>query len=208
MICDLKTLRELLPIATLQNSISFSGVRQLHPSGWLEIDYSYNLKGSFDFAGINFSFPKEKVSHVHLLGKGPYRVWQNRMKGPQFGLYFKKYNNTVTGESWDYPEFKGYYSNFHFARFETTEGPFTVLSRSEELFLRLFTPDRPEGAQNNNNSPPFPPGDISFLHAIPSIGTKFHPAENLGPQGHKSVLNVPRNESFKSGNLLFFFGEE
>ena len=48
------------------------------------------------------------------MGDGPYRVWKNRMKGTQFGIWTKEYNNTETGESpWIYPEFKGYYSNLY-----------------------------------------------------------------------------------------------
>jgi hypothetical protein len=69
-----------------------------------------------DYAGINFSYPEEKVTGMKWLGRGPYRVWKNRLKGVPFGLYHKAYNNTVTGESWDIPEFKGYHSDFYWRR--------------------------------------------------------------------------------------------
>jgi len=68
------------------------------------------VKGSLDYAGITFSYPEKLVTGATLMADGPYRVWKNRIKGTQFGVYNKKYNNTVTGQSWDYPEFKGYYS--------------------------------------------------------------------------------------------------
>ena len=32
------------------------------------------------------------------MGDGPYRVWKNRRKGNQFGIWTKEYNNTETGE--------------------------------------------------------------------------------------------------------------
>lgn len=35
------------------------------------------------------------------------------MKGTRFDIFNKKYNNTITGKTWDYLEFKGYYSNFY-----------------------------------------------------------------------------------------------
>jgi hypothetical protein len=36
-------------------------------------------------------------------------------------------------------------------------------------------------------APPFPAGDISFLDAIPAIGTKFDPASNLGPESQQNI---------------------
>ncbi|MFW5821278.1 MAG: glycoside hydrolase family 2 protein, partial [Bacteroidota bacterium] len=84
----------------------------MSPDGWLRIEYDHNLKGEYDYLGANFDFPEENIRQVNMLADGPYRVYKNRMKGPQFGYWEKEYNNTVTGESWDYPEFKGYYSNF------------------------------------------------------------------------------------------------
>ncbi len=51
--------------------------------------------------------------------------------------------------------------------------------------------------------PSFPDGDISILHGISAIGTKFSKAEEEGPQSRK---NVYRNESLK-GTLYFKFGE-
>ncbi len=54
--------------------------------------------------GITFQYPEEKITGMKWLGRGPYRVWKNRLKGMQFGVWEKAYNNTVTGESWNYPE--------------------------------------------------------------------------------------------------------
>ncbi|WP_179850902.1 hypothetical protein [Streptomyces sp. TLI_55] len=34
-----------------------------------------------------------------------------------------------------------------------------------------------------HTAPPFPKGDLSFLDAIPAIGTKFDPPAALGPSG-------------------------
>jgi hypothetical protein len=148
-------------------------------SEWIQLDYQYRLNGTYDYSGISFSFPEDLVTGVKYVGNGPYRVWKNRMKGSQFGFWEKKYNNTVTGESWDYPEFKGYYSNFFAVLIENDIQPFRILSATEDVFLHLFTPDPPQWAPNKYTVPPFPEGDISFLHAIPPIGTKFHPPTDL-----------------------------
>jgi hypothetical protein len=165
----------------------------MQSNGLLKIDYAYslyNIPGSrlFDFMGISFRYPEEKIIGVRYAGHGPYRVWKNRMKGNQFGIWNKKYNNTVTGESWEYPEFKGYYRDFQWVVIDNKEQPFTILTENDNLFLRLFTPAKPKGAKNNNAYPEFPDGDISVLHAINSIGTKFDGPENHGPSGEKNKI--------------------
>jgi len=174
-------------------------------SEWIRLDYQYRLNGTFDYAGISFSFPENLVKGVTYLGDGPYRVWKNRMKGTQFGLWEKEYNNTVTGESWDYPEFKGYYSNFYAVLIENDVQPFWIVNATEDIFLHLFTPDPPRWAPNNHTVPPFPEGDISFLHSIPPIGTKFLPPADLGPSGQPNMFFPSGMEPVKKGTVYFKF---
>ena len=52
-----------------------------------------------NYVGVNFSFPENEIKAVDYMGNGPYRVWKNRMKGNQFGIWQKTYNNTETGEA-------------------------------------------------------------------------------------------------------------
>jgi hypothetical protein len=176
------------------------------PGGWIKLDYDYTLTGTFDYAGITFSYPENLVKGAKLMANGPYHVWKNRLKGPEFGIFDKKYNNTITGESWDYPEFKGYYSNLYAVELQTSEVPLTVVSATKDLFLHLFTPGEAKyskvGVRGELN-PPFPAGNISFLHAISPIGTKFTKADAEGPQSQKNVFN---SETLK-GTLYFRFGE-
>jgi|WetSurMetagenome_2_1015567.scaffolds.fasta_scaffold00125_27 hypothetical protein len=176
--------------------------------GWVKLDYEYAPSGEFDYAGITFSYPEELVTGATLMANGPYHVWKNRLKGTQFGVYNKKYNNTITGESWDYPEFKGYYSNFYGITLQTRELPITIVSATENLFLHLFTPGaakystRSTGVRGEVN-PPFPDGNISFLNGISPIGTKFTRADAEGPQSQKNKFT---GENLK-GTLYFRFGE-
>lgn len=174
----------------------------IRSDGWVQLDYHYTLNGAYDYAGITFSYPESEVKGATLMANGPYHVWKNRLKGVNFGLYEKTYNNTITGQSWEYPEFKGYYSNLYAIKIMNDEMPFTIVSASEDMFLHLFTPGRPVFYSNNVN-PSFPDGNISFLNAIPAIGNKFSRAEQEGPQGEKSQFD---NETF-SGKLYFKFGE-
>ena len=162
----------------------------LQPNGILKLDYAYASNNSTaDFMGLNFSYPEAKITGVKYMGRGPYRVWKNRMKGVQFNIWNKAYNNTITGESWNYPEFKGYYRDFNWVVIENTEAPFAVYTDTPDLFLRLYTPLKPLGAKNDNTSPPFPSGDISFLNGISPIGTKFDGADNHGPEGQKNKVS-------------------
>ena len=177
------------------------------PGGWLELNYDYLPKGSLDYAGITFSYPENLVTGATLMANGPYHVWKNRLKGTQFGVFNKEYNNTITGQTWNYPEFKGYYSNFYAVEIQTKELPITVVSATSDLFLHLFTPGAAKSSRGVRGevNPPFPSGNISFLHGISGIGTKFSSAAAEGPQGQKNVYDG-KSEPLK-GTLYFRFGE-
>lgn len=152
------------------------------------LDYSYSVKGEAPFIGITFRYPEEKVTGLSWIGEGPYRVWKNRLQGQRFGSWYKAYNNTVTGESWIYPEFKGYHAQVHQATFHTQEPPFTFYIGNEGTFLQVFHPQAPKGAANNNTTPAFPEGDIGFMSAIAPIGTKFQDAAQMGPESQGNVM--------------------
>ena len=161
----------------------------IYPSGWIQLQVNY-FPGAYhtNFAGVNFSFPENQIKSVTCMGHGPYRVWKNRMKGNQFGVWNKTYNNTETGEApWVYPEFKGYHSNFYGGYFFTKNNRFTVATETEDLFLRLFTPAW-KTDQWHNYEPLFPNGDISFMQGIPSIGSKTQRNETTGPMGLKNIF--------------------
>jgi hypothetical protein len=164
----------------------------LYKNGLLKLEASPLQRGiaNVDYIGISFNYPEEKCTGVKWMGSGPYRVWKNRLKGSNFGIWEKAYNNTVTGETFNnliYPEFKGYHSNLYWATLETTESDFTVISETPNLFFQLFTPLKPKHTAGGTY-PPFPKGDLSFLYEIPAIGTKFKQADALGPKSQKGVF--------------------
>ncbi len=145
-------------------------------------DFHMNRGGTLPYAGASFTFPEEQVKTVTYLGQGPYRVWKNRRKGVNFNVWEKPFNQTITGHSgYVYPEFKGYYADLYWAVFtDHSNRPFTVYSRSSDLFLRLFTPG--EAPSPAHTTLEHPPGDLSFMLGIPAIGTKFATADTFGPQ--------------------------
>ena len=165
------------------------------------------VRGHYDYLGINFNYPEEKITGVKWLGRGPYRVWKNRMKGQKFGVWEKAYNNTITGErDWIYPEFKGYHDELYWVEIRNSEHNFKILNETKGVFLRLYTPERPIGAYNHHTDGIFPGGDISFLHAISPIGTKFKSADRLGPQSQQNIVeHHGRNPKPFTFSLVFDF---
>jgi hypothetical protein len=157
-----------------------------NPGHPVKLEYNYSQTGDVDFTGISFNYPEAKITGMKWLGRGPYRVWQNRLKGQKFGVWHKACNNTITGETWGYPEFKGYHAEVNWLVLENKESPFTVYTTDKNLYVQMLHPAREKDALKNNNvEPPFPAGDISFLNAISAIGTKFQPAKVMGPQSQK-----------------------
>jgi hypothetical protein len=57
---------------------------------------------------------------------------------------------------------------------------YTVYSKTQDLYLRLFTPE--EAPDPARTTVQHPGGDLGFMLGIPAIGTKFKEAGELGPQ--------------------------
>jgi beta-galactosidase/beta-glucuronidase len=172
------------------------------PGQPVKLEYQYVQQGEVDFMGITFNYPEEKVTGMKWLGRGPYRVWKNRLKGQQFGVWHKAYNNTITGETWGYPEFKGYHAEVNWAVIENKESPFTIYIADKNTYLQMYRPAKEQAALSNNNvEPVFPAGSIGFMKAINPIGTKFQSAGVMGPQSQKNQADGKP----VSGTLWFDF---
>jgi len=173
----------------------------------LEVDPLQKSISNFDYLGVSFNYPEEKCKAIKWMGRGPYRVWKNRIKGSNVGVWEKEYNNTITGESFNnliYPEFKGYYGNLFWAKLETTESDITIITETPNLFFRLFTPAKPKYSVGGTY-PSFPNGDISFLYEIPAIGTKFKQADKLGPKSQQGLYSGHSGDENKPIILWFDF---
>ncbi|WP_205703414.1 beta-galactosidase small subunit-related protein [Hymenobacter radiodurans] len=177
---------------------------KMYGSGWLQLDYEYALQGDFPFTGLSFTYPENFVIGAKWLGKGPYRVWKNRLQGVNTDVWENAYNNTHTGAApWIYPEFKGYFADIAWLEMNTVEGKFLVASPEKGLFVRLFDF---YGLSGVKSSPDLPGGNLSFLDAIPPLGTKLAlnidaNTKNLGPNSELNHLNGSTKRT-----LYFFFG--
>jgi hypothetical protein len=156
------------------------------PGQIAKLEYEYSLKEASEFSGITFNYPEDKITAMKWKGRGPYRVWKNRMKGQQLGVWHKNYNNAITGETWQYPEFKGYHAEVSWVVIENKESPFTVYTSDKNMFFQMLRPAKEKNALNDYASPPFPEGSLGFLSAINAIGNKFHPAKSMGPESQKN----------------------
>lgn len=158
--------------------------------------------------GLTFSFPETQTKGVTWLGRGPYRVWKNRIPGTCYGVWHKDYNNTITGESFDalvYPEFKGYHANIYWATIENDAAPFTVFSETDGLYLRLFTPEEPHNRRAGEDCMhAFPAGDISFLLDIPAMRS-FKPISEHGPKSQPSTIRIKSGDEGLQIKLWFDF---
>lgn len=172
-----------------------------------------NRKGDFydrqiHFLGLSFNYPESEAKGIRWMGSGPYRVWKNRLRGQQFGIWQKDYNNTVTGEQYDhlvYPEFKGYHANLYWATLQSDTAPFTVYSEIDGLYLRLFTPEEPVQRRDGKNTmPAFPEGDISFLFDIPGIQS-FRSISEQGPRSQPSSIRLNAGDEGLHLRLWFQF---
>ena len=156
--------------------------------------------------GLTFSYPEKNCSGMKWMGRGPYRVWKNRIPGTNYGVWHKEYNNTITGESFEnlvYPEFKGYHANMYWATLESDTTPFTIYSRNDGIFFHVFTPEEPKG-RVKDTMPKFPEGDISFLLDIPAI-CSFKPIEQQGPNSQPGNIRIKSGDEGLHLNLMFDF---
>src|SRR6185436_1727109 len=104
--------------------------------------YRYALTGAHDLYGVSFDYPEARVRSAQWLGKGPFRVWKNRMKGTTHDVWTRDYNDTVTGGgavAGGYPEWKGYFAGVDWARLTTSEGVVHFVFDSDDTFLRLYS---------------------------------------------------------------------
>lgn len=176
-------------------------VWRMTPSGLLGMDaVVLNRRGDFYDKkvynlGFTFSYPENEVKGMRWLGRGPYRVWKNRIRGTRYGIWQKTYNNTVTGEYHIpvvYPEFKGYHGDLYWVTLQSGNAPLTVYSETEGLYLRVFTPEESRDREDRGMSVvEYPAGDLSFLLEIPAVnsqGTGGEPSSvkiNVGDEGSR-----------------------
>jgi hypothetical protein len=186
---------------------------RLKPNGWLSIDYVYAITGPQEYFGIGFDYPEADVKGMRFLGEGPVPVYQNRLAGGTLDVWNRPYNNTVDGDPddlkpgqhFDYPLFKGFYSGVHWLQLNTLEGPITAMidqRRDSPVYVQVFTPKTPPPNLVGQTAVPFPNAGLSFLHAIPAVGSKFGGPQSSGPMGQPAIA-----KGEYGGHISLYFGK-
>ena len=139
----------------------------------LQADYYFN--GVVDLLGIVFDYPESNVKSKQWVGRGPYRVWQNRLEGPQYGYWQTTYNDPIPGESFEYPEFKGYFADVTWMQIETSEGKIGIIA--PDTYVGIYTPR--DGRDHLLYT--LPETGIAFLKAIPAVRNKVNTTDLNGP---------------------------
>ncbi len=176
----------------------------MYNSGWLQMDYEYQVEGEQYFTGISFTFPESDIISAKWLGEGPSHVWKNRLQGGRMDEFQRLYNNVLPGDNnWQHPQFKGYFADVSWIEFNTVDGKFTMVAQEEDLFVRLFDF---YGISGPENYPALPAGNVSFLDGIPPLGTKLamgisNDTRSLGPAGELNKMEAPVKRT-----LYFYFG--
>ena len=155
----------------------------------LALQYEIAFEGAADILGVRFAAP-EPVTAKRWVGAGPYRIWNNRQAGTTFGLHETNYSLSVPGETYFYPEFEGFFGEWSWLQLRTHDAQINFHNGGGIPFFGLY---RPAGGVQPILE--LPDMGWSFLHVIPSIGTKFTSADVLGPQSQPSrVHDVIRGE--------------
>ena len=150
----------------------------------LVLRYVIDYRGAADLLGLSFDVPEGNVTGKRWVGAGPYRIWKNRDAGVTFGLHEAKYSRAVPGESFFYPEFHGFFGAWQWLELNTRDGELAVRNLGNVPYFGLYTP--PGGEKPILELPEL---GLSFLHAIPAIGTKFALADVLGPQSQPTPID-------------------
>lgn len=157
------------------------------------------FNGVVDLMGICFDYPEALAQSKCWVGRGPYRVWQNRLEGPQYGYWQTDYNDPIPGESWEYPEFKGYFAGVQWMQLLTSEGiigisPSYVLQYP--TYVGVYTPR--DGRDHILYD--LPQTGISLLSVIPAVRNKVNTTDLNGPSAQPHFVTGTHVYSAK----LFF----
>lgn len=167
----------------------FGNLRQvcwnISKNGDIRMDYAYQYDGTVELAGVYFDYPEEKMQAVRFLAKGPYRVWQNRQHGTVFGVWENEYNDPIPGESFTYPEFKGYFNDWKWAEFQTAEAKILLGNGTPDSYLGVYTPRDGRDALLYT----IPQSGIAVLDVIPGVRNKVNSTDLVGPSSQAKWLN-------------------
>ncbi|MCF0244872.1 MAG: glycoside hydrolase family 2 [Bacteroidaceae bacterium] len=172
---------------------------KIAPDGSAKMAFSYIFNGVVDIMGVMFDIEEQDVLNKKWLGNGPYRVWKNRLHGPQYGVWQNDYNDPVPGETFIYPEFKGYFSNVTWMKLGVktsgANGSITIKPNCPAMFeaedlkpaniVGVFQPR--DGRDELLYT--LPKTGISLIQVIPGVRNKVNNTDLNGPSAQPVWAN-------------------
>ena len=166
------------------------------PDGSAALDFAYNFNGVIDLMGVKFDFPENKVLSKRWVGDGPYRVWQNRLHGPQYGVWENDYNDPIPAESFTYPEFKGYIANVDWMDIKTQDGTINIINETPGSYVGVYEPrDGRDHILYN-----LPKTGIAIMEVIPPVRNKVNTTDLVGPSSQPKWV-----EGQRTGRIILNF---
>jgi hypothetical protein len=196
---ETKRKNETFVITSRQTEGGSSFSWTLYPDGHVELDYSFTPpQEGLTYCAIGFDLPEENVAAKRWMGNGPYRIWANRLEGPQFGLWENDYNDTIPGATWDYPAFKGVFSEVDWMALGLRSGASLYMDPKGRMEIGILRPANEPDVRRTKGGSGGPiratwaypeSGGLFLFHKVPAVGTKFKAAADLGPQSQPQRLD-------------------
>ena len=162
----------------------FSYIATTNADNSVDVAWEIECTNAVDILGVTFDIDETQVAAKRWLGNGPYRVWRNRPEGVNFGIWENAYNDTIPGVSWDYPEFKGFFSGVRWMELKMKNGDILRMQvMGKPRFVGVFSPR--DGLDNLLYT--LPRLGLSVLEIVPAIGNKCSGAKKTAPSA-KSVV--------------------
>lgn len=165
---------------------------EIAPDGTATIDARLAFAGTVELLGLEFDLDESALRAKRWVGRGPYRVYRNRLEGGVPDLWQQDFNDPIPGRSFTYPEFKGYFADWRWLELSTRDGGILRLGNASAVpYLGL-------GAMRDGDPKmlTFPATGLALLDVIPAQATKFILPEDLGPAGQPVPVDGDRHVRF------------
>ena len=157
---------------------------QVFESGWVRLSWQTRHRKQ-TLPGLVLPLSVDDIEQIRWLGPGPTRIWGNRPQGV-WGRHHAQADGAVLPHQAHEPQFRGYYAARELEA-TTAQGTLHIVSELD----RIFAVGRPSFPEDSKEvlATEFSPDGLAILERAPGIGTKFHPAEDLGPQSRDPQLD-------------------
>ena len=113
-------------------------------------------------------------------------------------MWENDYNDPVPAESFDYPEFKGYFADVAWMNITTPNGTVSIENLTPGSFVGVYEPR--DGRDHILYE--LPATGISIMKVIPPVRNKVNTTDLIGPSSQAPLVEGPQ-----SGRIVLRFGE-